>query len=193
MNIVVLENNTTMNFWAIVWVILLGAICLSMIVFVAFWSYAFFRANANPTISTFSHLKDMMKDLDLKPWSRFIDLWCGNGSTLRRFSSQYPTLTYAWIDINMLAIRRWKVMISYQWLQNIQLKKQDIYTVDLTQYDVIYCFLMPSEMNRIQEHFNKHLTDQHTVICAAFKLPDREPTHTVADKKWTKKIFVYKK
>lgn len=182
-----------MNFWAIVGVLLLGLLCLSMIIFIAFRSYAFFRANANPTISTFSHLKDMMKDLNLKPWSRFIDLWCGNGSTLRRFSTQYPWLTYAWVDINMLAIQRWKFMISRQSLQNIQLKTQDIYTVDLMQYDIIYCFLMPSEMKRIQEHFNQHLTKQHTVICAAFKLPDREPIQTVADKKWTKKIFIYKK
>lgn len=182
-----------MNFWTIIGAILLGLICLSMIIFVAFWSYAFFRANANPTISTFSHLKNLMKDLTLKSWSRFIDLWCGNGSTLRWFSKQYPWLTYIWVDINILAVRRWRFMIRNTWLQNIQLKQQDIYTVDLKQFDIIYCFLMPSEMKRIQEHFDKHLTEQHTVICAAFKLPDREPIQTIADDKWTKKIFIYKK
>jgi cyclopropane fatty-acyl-phospholipid synthase-like methyltransferase len=181
------------NTLTILWAILLAVLCLSMIVFIARRAYAFFRGNANPTISTFDYLKEHMKSLELKPWSTFIDLWCGTGSTLRWFSKHHPDLVYTWVDINTLALWRWRWNIKKDWLKNITLNYKDIYTVDLRKYDYIYCFLMPSEMKRIQNHFETHLYDSTTVICAAFKLPDRTPTQTIQDEKWTDKIFIYKR
>lgn len=181
------------NTLPILWAILLGLLCLSMIIFIARWAYAFFRGNANPTISTFDYLKEDMKWLKLKPWSTFVDLWCGTGSTLRWFASYYPELEYTWVDINTLAIWRWRWNIKRQWVTNVTLTYQNIYTVDLTQYDYIYCFLMPSEMKRIQNHFENNLPDSTTVICAAFKLPDRTPAQTIKGANGKERIFIYKK
>lgn len=181
------------NSVSLVGIVLLGILCLTMIIWIARRSYAFFRANANPTISTFWYLKDLMTQLDLKPWSTFVDLWCGNWSTLRRFATEHPELQYTWVDINRLALWRWKIWIHQQWLSNIKLQYQDIYTVDLNNYDYVYCFLMPSEMKRIQDHFDTHLPTTTTVIVASFKMPDRKPIKTIPDDKWTDKIFIYRK
>lgn len=181
------------NLASIIWAVVLGIVCLSMIIFVGRRAYAFFRGNANPTISTFDYLKEHMKSLDLKPWSKFIDLWCGTWSTLRWFAKQYPAITYTWVDINTLALRWWHWKIKNSWVDTITLQHQDIYTVNLNKYDYIYCFLMPSEMKRIQLHFEKSITTPTTIICAAFKLPDRVPTSTIRDAAWADKIFIYRK
>ena len=174
----------------LVWVIILWLLVLVLIVFVARRAYAFFRAHWSPTISTFTSLKQCMEWMKLE-WKHFIDLWCGTWSTLHRFAEKNPHITFTWVDINRLALWWWRRNGKRKWINNVKLLHQDIYTVDLSQYDTIYCFLMPSEMKCLQTHFENALQHPATIICAAFKLPDREPTVVRHDDQWVERIFIY--
>lgn len=156
--------------------------------------YNLVRNDGVPTINTFGTQKELMKEkLNIKKWSKLIDLWCGTGSALRFFESHYACKELVWIENNKVWLRIGKILNTLSWKKDIQLTYGDLYQTDISWYDYVYLFLMPKVMKKTQEWLDQNISKKTIVIVNTFKLPDWKPYKVIKDKKWTPVIYLYKK
>ena len=67
----------------------------------------------------------------------------------------------------------------------------NFFSVDLTDADTIFCYLMPGLMARLKEKFEKELQPGTRVISCAFKVPGWTPTERIARHKRNPPAYVY--
>ncbi|MCW5623938.1 MAG: class I SAM-dependent methyltransferase [Burkholderiales bacterium] len=85
--------------------------------------------------------------VDLLPTDRpfrFLDIGCGIGTVLRALPSHRPNGSFEGVEIAPVPylIARWRAAISGRF----HVSRRDLWTEDLSRYDVVYAFLSPVPM-----------------------------------------------
>ncbi len=181
-----------MIFYSILWIIL-----LTLRVVIALYLRAerkHYQNKQAPTISTYSRYYDLMSDkLVLKPDCSCIDLWCGDGSVLRFFAHYYKTKKLVGIDNNRVAIWLGKI---YNWISNksyINLVTGDFQSIDISNYDVIYLFLLPQHLDNMKIWLQNNIKPDAMIVCSAFEFSSREPCSVIQSEDKRSTIRIYKK
>jgi predicted RNA methylase len=121
-----------------------------------------------------------------------VDLGAGDGRVLRFFAKQYnPDMLHGYES------NRFPWLLGKIWNQahqNITMIKQDFKKADLKKYDLIYCFLLPEQLNTHKERIFKHAKPGTRIITNTFSFDKTPPLHTIAHPHYPlKKVFVYEK
>ena len=152
-----------------------------------------YRHHIAPCISLYTRHKDLMRQqLALTSWSSLVDLWCGDGSALRFFSQYYNLRSLEGFDTNSVAIWRGKItnLCNHN---NIHLFTQNFLSVDLQKYDYIYLFLLPKQLDDIQEWLQKNMRPDTVIICNTFLFTKRKPYQELWSHDSKSVIRLYKK
>lgn len=147
-----------------------------------------------PTISTFGcDIKLMKQKLKLDTDKSIIDLWCGNGNTLRFLVKTFNLKSWTWYDVNSYSILFGKIRNYLQGIKNITMKCCDFVNQDIRGYDYIYLYLLPWTMAKIQDRVFENMDDDTVIVVNTFEFPDKKPYQVI--KNWwdRNKIFLYKK
>ena len=75
---------------------------------------------------------------------------------------------------------------------NLDIRRNDIFKVDLSKIDLVYCFLSVKMMKLLKNKFLKELKPGAQIISYQFRLPEFEPIKVVAGDKSTEKIYFYR-
>ncbi|MBU4332273.1 SAM-dependent methyltransferase [Patescibacteria group bacterium] len=130
----------------------------------------------------------MLRLAEVKPGEMLYDLGAGDGRILitavRDFKAQAKGFEISFLPY---WIGRLRILLSGCW-KSITFKSRDFYKEDLSQADVVVCFLSPWAMKKLEPKFARELGPGTRVVSAAFALPNRKPDKT--DKSEPKRVAI---
>ncbi len=144
-----------------------------------------------PTISSFNRDLNVMKKLKLKKWKKILDLWCASWKALRFFESEFG-LIWEWYDINFFAIRWWKIL-NRIYKSKTKLFWKNFFKSEPSKYDYIYTYLLPVQMEYIENWVRENIWENTIIISNTFKFKKHQPFETFKTDKWKDRIYLYKK
>lgn len=129
-------------------------------------------------------LKAVDKNIKLKPDDKVVDLGCGDARVLRMFEKQGVK------DLTGYEINFWAYLLAK--IKNKLLKsKSKVYfknfkKVDLSKYNVIFCYLLDNYVNSLKEKFDKELKPGTRIISYSFSIKNWHKPEKI------ERMFVYR-
>lgn len=103
-----------------------------------------------------------------------VDLGAGDGKFLRAVKRKYPHLQVIGYEISPLALL---VMQVKNWLGKnpVTVLNQDMFTADLSQVDMVFCFLLPKDLEHLEHKLQTELAPGTQVVSNTFSFPNWPP------------------
>ncbi|MFA5048877.1 MAG: class I SAM-dependent methyltransferase [Patescibacteria group bacterium] len=135
----------------------------------------------------------ILQAAEIRPGEKIYDLGCGKGNLLIRAVKKYGAQAVGYeLALWPYVWARWKILLSGA---KMEIHLADFFKADISQADVVFCYLMPHIVNKLRDKLKKELKPGSRVVCYAFKFRDWLPTREVItndDNEELGKIFVYK-
>lgn len=149
-------------------------------------------------------IREALKLAGLKKGDVFYDLGCGRGDVLIEAAKIGAKCTgieispyyyiYAKLRLFFILSLLPKNRSSENWGVNnkrkIEIKMQNILSVDLSNVDVVYCYLLPKFLKKLTSKFNKEMKPGSRLISVGFPI-----TELKNEKKYNienRKLYIYK-
>jgi len=115
----------------------------------------------------------MLKAVPLKPGMKLYDLGSGDGRLVHKAAKEYKVdaVGYEFSPIIWL----WAKFLSIFWRTKAKLKYGNFWHKDLSDADVIVCYLLPKAMKRMHKEIFPKLKSGTYIVSHAFSLPGHEP------------------
>jgi trans-aconitate methyltransferase len=101
-----------------------------------------------------------------------VDIGCGDGRVLRQVRRKYAVRAVGY-ELNLLAYVKAKLLCFGR--ENIQIKWRNFWTVDLSNADVVFCYLFPDVMRDLAAKLKSDLKPGAVVVSCNFDLPGWSP------------------
>lgn len=120
---------------------------------------------------------------------RFMDLGCGLGGNVV-FMAQLPQIERA-VGVETAPLPFWIARVSAGW-RGGEVRAQDLWTVDLSGFDLVYAFLSPEPMPRLWHKVQREMREGSVFVSNSFAVPDVQPTEVweLSDARQTR-LFLY--
>jgi hypothetical protein len=142
--------------------------------------------------STFATTEFLLGIANVKPSDTVYDLGAGDASVLIAVKRHVPQCTVVGYELLPAVYLQGCARI---WLSQLQvnLHWQSFHTVDLAPATIIFCYLIPKEMRRLEQKFAKELRPGTKVFSSMFALPTRKPVaiHTYNDAAIQRRLYEY--
>jgi hypothetical protein len=121
----------------------------------------------------------------------FVDLGSGLAGMLYDLSRSFPKAEFTGFETAPLVfIVSW---FRCLFRKNCHIKYKNIWKVDLSHYDYVYCFLSPVPMPAIWEKAKLEMKKEALLISNTFGIPGVSPTKTIEMHDWRKsEILIWK-
>lgn len=124
---------------------------------------------------------------------KFVDLGSGLGGTLRYLASQSPAARFYGVESAPLPFALSWCLGKLSGKSNLEFRFRDIWKQDLSEFDVVYCFLSPVPMARLFAKAQEELKPGSLFISNSFAVPDHTPDKVVTVKDGRKtELLVWK-
>lgn len=155
---------------ALAYVVILGMI-LMIVLFMAFvilevWGDvkgAPFVPSGNRDIAK------LLEVVKIKPNARVVELGCGSGRFLRAAARKYQIYGVG-VDVNWMLIMWAKINAWMGNLKQIDFECRDMFDINLSGADVIYMFLLPRSLEKLNHKLQKETRKGVLVISHGFEL-----------------------
>ena len=163
-----------------------------LVVFAIFFITQFFNIlfrGFAPYVSTRSEvISKIINEIDLKDGEKVYELGCGKAGFLRAFEAKNPRGKFVGFEYSFwpYAVAKFQLGLSES---NIKIYKKNIFKADLKDADLVYCYLNPSMMEKLEKKFIAECKPGTQIISYTFKLPSKQPTKVIEIKKGHKIYF----
>ena len=174
---------------------IIGIILLIWILFIAYL-YVLSIINSMiyrvPQVASFNSdlrvMRKWLKKYNLA-WKKLIDMWSWTGKMLRFFEKEFACIT-TWYEIDLAnsIIAR---ILNKVFKTNCEVIRWNYFTSNLANFDIIYIYLYPELVAKIEEKIEKEARKGTIVIANAFKLIKAEPIEIIYDDKWKEEVYIY--
>ena len=159
--------------------------------FVAQFYHIIFLGHA-PFISTKPKVvKKILDEINLKDDAIIYELGCGRAPLLRALSKKYPKAKLFGVEYSF-----WPYLVAQiqdnLTKNNITILRNDMFTVDLSKADAIYCYLNLKTMAELEEKFKKECKPGTTIISHQFYMPNLKPEKTITVDEKGDRVYFYK-
>ncbi len=164
------------------YIFLLIAIFLVIIIILAsiqFYNIVF-RGFA-PFISTkFNAILSILKELDLSGEETVYELGAGKAGFLRAVEQKFNVsnligVEYSWWPY---LLAKMQIIISGS---KIKIIRKDIFKINLKEANIIYCFLSPEMMERLENKFKEECQKGTLIISYHFRMKNLEPEKVIKE------------
>ena len=165
-------------------------VILFMLIVSAMSIYSFF-IGAPILFSPKKAITEALVECKAKPGENFYDLGSGTGRTMLVAAKKFKLNIYGFELSPPIAF----ISKCNFWLNGIGKSKiyvKNFYNEDLSNADIIFCFLSTKAMRKLKSKFEKELKPGTRIISYAFHLPDWEPKR-IAHNGNPGKTFLYVK
>ncbi|MBW1780041.1 MAG: class I SAM-dependent methyltransferase [Deltaproteobacteria bacterium] len=131
---------------------------------------ALFVATAVPRIQAF------LDALPMDPDDRLVDLGCGDGRVLRAAAKKYHVQAVGF-EVNPVAYLVAKTLSAAS--EGVRIRYGNFWAVDLSEADVVFCYLFPDLMERLSIKLVRELRPGARVVSCNFPLSGWKPTTIV--------------
>ena len=142
-----------------------------LLLLIPFGLVPFFGAPYVPSKSR--TLIPFLKELKVKKGQTLLDIGSGDGTVLKHAAKELGLKTHG-IELNPF-------LVTVTRLRLFSIRKQatvqfgDLWAADLPDVDVIYAFIMPKYMKRLEEKIQSSVTKKTLVVTYSFEFPGRKP------------------
>jgi SAM-dependent methyltransferase len=145
---------------------------------------ALYVSTSRAKISAFINAVPMTADQTL------VDLGCGDGRVLREAQKRYGVRTVGY-EINPLAYL--KARIFSFGCNKIKIRRQNFWEADLSDADVVFCYLYPDVMKRLAAQLGANMKAGAVIVSSNFSLPGFVPSRIIrlASSLHNDPIFIY--
>lgn len=113
-----------------------------------------------------------LNEIKLKPDDLLIDIGCGDGRVLRKTNKLYKNPCIG-LDMNPLANIKARILsVGYK---NVNILYENFFKFDLSQADVVFCYLFPDVMKKLSDKMKNELKKGAVVVSCNFELPGFTP------------------
>lgn len=148
------------------------------------------RRSAAPFFpSTKAVMRRAMKEADLKPGEIFYDLGAGTGTSLIIADKKFGAHAVGF-EISILPYLVAKIKI-FIFRSHAKMFFRSLFNEDLRKADVVFCFLLPRTMEKLETKLKTELKPGARIIAYTFPLPKMKPEKIIPiHEGWN--IFIYK-
>lgn len=123
---------------------------------------------------------------------RFYDLGSGNGKVTSFVANNFPRAVCTGVERNVGALLKAKMRNVFA-KNKISYKYEDLFTTDLGNADVVYAYLFPQIVHRLENKLEKELRPGSLVILNTFPLKHKLPEKIIPQAKGKLGgLYVYK-
>jgi SAM-dependent methyltransferase len=163
--------------WIWIFFILAGGLFALKIVYVLgialvlpFTRGALYVSTSRAKIAAFIDAVPMSADQTL------VDLGCGDGRVLREAQKRFGVHTIGY-EINPVAYL--KARLFSLGPNNIKIRRENFWEADLSDADVVFCYLYPDVMKKLAAKFTVDLKPGTVVVSSNFSLPGFVPSKII--------------
>ena len=135
----------------------------------------------------------MLKAVPIKPGMKVYDLGSGDGRLVHKAAKKYKAKATGFEYSPLVWL--WAKFLSLFWRSEAKLKFGNLFKQDLSDADVIVCYLLPGPMKKMREEIYPKLKKGAFIVSHAFHLPDakvwkklpKDPNQKLAA------VWIYKK
>jgi len=161
----------------------------TVIILVSLFYYALFYVPYVPTPMNVA--KMMVKAAQIKDHQVVVDMGCGDGRLLG-YALLHHDITAVGYEVNWMA----RILATLRFMKSARkpkIKNQNFFSADLSQADVVFCYLFPKTMKRLRDKFEKELKPGAVIISYSFPFEGWEPETTIqTDPKKPKNFLIYR-
>ncbi|MGE4313161.1 MAG: class I SAM-dependent methyltransferase [Pseudobdellovibrionaceae bacterium] len=173
------------------WIYSIAMMLVFTVIGMTLWGEKRARVPAAPTLP---HVKrEALRLLTLhsdkeKPY-RIAELGCGWGGILKALAKSFPNAHVTGYEMSLWPrmLARMRCIFSGK---RIDIHGSDFYEADLTQFDMIYCYLSPNHMAALKSHFET-CGSGTLIVSNAFAVPEWVPTEVTTVKSLFVTIPIY--
>lgn len=134
-------------------------------------------------------IDEVIRALEIQQGEKVCDLGFGDGRLL--FEAEKKGALCAGFEISPFSfIRTWIKKIIKK--SHVRLYFKNFYHEDISQFDIIFCFLVGSVMARVQKKLKHEAKKGAIVVSYGFSLPNWTPEKTITSNNPQNKIYFYK-
>lgn len=133
-------------------------------------------------------VRKMVEVAKIQPGEKVYDLGCGDARLLIE-ASRHQQIEATGVEVS------WPVMMlarcnAWIYKKPVQLLRKNFFDVDLSNADVVFCYLFPKVMKRLDEKFRKELQPGARVISYCFPMEGWNASSATPTKKEKPKNFL---
>lgn len=113
----------------------------------------------------------IVEEADIKDGDTVYELGCGNGRMLSALHKMYPRARYVGIEKELFPYLLAKARVAFMQSENIIIKRADLFLTDLSDADVIFTYLFPDVMQKMENRFAKTCKKGARLVSLDFFLP----------------------
>lgn len=140
-----------------------------------------------------NRVRKMLELAKIKEGEKIYDLGCGDGRFVHLASKKYKAEAVGF-ELSPLVYLIAKIFQPF-WRSKAKIKFKNFHKVDLSDADIIVCYLLPNTLKALQEKFEKELKKGARIISYAFQIKDWKEIKKVEKipKKRLSTIWVYER
>ena len=136
-------------------------------------------------------LKIILNEIKLKPVDVVYDLGCGNARFLIMIKKQFGAKTIGYeLSLWPYILARLNILLNKS---KTKVFNRNFYKENLSNADLIFCFLLTDVMPKVQKQLEKQLKKGAKVISFSFSIKDWKPYKTIETKPGKSKIYFYQR
>lgn len=115
---------------------------------------------------------------ELKPGQVVFDLGCGKANLLTSAAKKFGVKGVGYeISLWPYLWGKWRIRLSRA---NVEVRLKNFFQADISQADVVFCYLFPHIMAQLEPKFSKELKPGAKVVSYAFALPNIKPAKIIS-------------
>ncbi|PIP26315.1 MAG: hypothetical protein CO140_02985 [Candidatus Moranbacteria bacterium CG_4_9_14_3_um_filter_40_7] len=171
--------------------IVLPVFLLFLLAFIFVNAFYFFFL-AVPSLSSNNKIvAKVIENISFKEKKKFYDLGCGNGSFIAKIAKNYPSLRCIGVERN-LGIYWWALLRNIFARQKVAYFRKNFFEINLGDADIIFVYLFPGFMERLDVKFRQELKRGTWVISNSFPIKTKTPLKIISGRKGAlETLYIY--
>lgn len=178
--------------WFLIFLLTVGALFGLKILYIATTAAALPVTQGALYVSTARvRIKAFLSAVSMTPDQILVDLGCGDGRVLRQANKRYGLHAIGY-EINLLAYLKARSLCLFK--PGIRLVLKNFWQADISQADVVYCYLYPDVLKRLALKLSTELKPGAVVVSGNFPLPGWRPSEvlTIARPLYNSPLYIYR-
>lgn len=140
-----------------------------------------------------SDLERINNIINIKPWEKFLEMWCWTASVSIYIAKNNPYSFITWIELSPLFYIISRVRLYISGINNIEIKYWNALNLVLEDYDIIYIFGLPETIiKKVFPKLSKIVNKDFRFISYCFKMTNNYFKETKYKNEWINTIYKYK-
>ena len=138
-----------------------------------------------------ARIRAFIEAVPMKAGQILVDLGCGDGRILRQANKCYQVRAIGY-EVNLMAYIKAR-MLSFGF-KNIEIKRRSFWSANLSDADVVVCYLYPDVMKKLAAKLKATLKPGAVIVSCNFRLPGFQPNSVLhpAGARHSDPVYIYR-